>query len=350
MTEEWRRARARSRSVCLSSSAAGLSSCVSWALATAGCLLRRKYPRKSSTTLFVALLPAPSPTDTRWTKAASRSSTACAAAGQSRRMLRTRSPEIGRMPASPAPTNPSRRGRFCAASFMRAWRRQRTRGSTCGSPASRPILHNCAASRRVVVYAGARSICPDEAEAEGKASRMSRRDCIGLGPNLPRWKGPWYFRTVYASEAMRMNCSACGSANDVQARFCSGCGSELAKRPPDESRGLLQHAQKLRTNRAPTKNCASCGSGNEPKARCCSSYGTRFRDSAGRYDIFVSYRRDGGSHIATALTLLLERDSRRGEHQQVILPRADGLQLTRGPFPPFTDRPSGLTPDPMEGP
>ena len=126
-------------------------------------------------------------------------------------------------------------------------------------------------------------------------------------------------------EAPAKKCPACGAANDVDARVCSACGAVFTKRPPGGLRGLFQQvARKLRPSDTATKKCPICGSGNDSGGRCCSSCGFRFRDQAEHYDAFVSYRRDGGSHIATLLKLLLERDY----NKQVFLD-VDELQVGR---------------------
>jgi len=124
---------------------------------------------------------------------------------------------------------------------------------------------------------------------------------------------------------MLKNCRDCGAPNDVEASKCSACGSRFRSEAPSGLRGWLgQVIRPFHAGRAPAKECPICGSSNDVEARCCSSCGARFREKALTYDVFISYRRDGGSHLAALLKLLLERDYKR----QVFLD-VDELQVGR---------------------
>ncbi len=50
-----------------------------------------------------------------------------------------------------------------------------------------------------------------------------------------------------------------------------------------------------------TKKCPICGYENPIDARFCLRDGTAFKKQVESYDAFISYRRDGGSHVARAL-------------------------------------------------
>jgi hypothetical protein len=55
-----------------------------------------------------------------------------------------------------------------------------------------------------------------------------------------------------------------------------------------------------------SKKCTVCGEENKPEALFCQKCSARFKENLESYDAFISYRRDGGSHLATLLKLVLE--------------------------------------------
>ncbi len=87
---------------------------------------------------------------------------------------------------------------------------------------------------------------------------------------------------------------------------------------------LKQVARRLNWHKAERKSCAKCGSSSDAEARLCSACGARFPHQDARYDGFISYRRDGGSHVASLLQLLLERD-----HEKRFYLDVEELQVGR---------------------
>jgi len=72
------------------------------------------------------------------------------------------------------------------------------------------------------------------------------------------------------------------------------------------------------------KECSLCGSKTALEARFCPACGARFKEHVESYDAFISYRREGGSHIAALLKLLLEK-----EFNKRVFLDVDELQVGR---------------------
>src|SRR5580658_5633461 len=60
-----------------------------------------------------------------------------------------------------------------------------------------------------------------------------------------------------------------------------------------------------------SRKCNVCGADSSAEAQFCPACGAQFKEHLEFYDAFISYRRDGGSHFATMLKVVLETQYRK---------------------------------------
>ena len=81
-----------------------------------------------------------------------------------------------------------------------------------------------------------------------------------------------------------------------------------------------------------SKQCENCQKSNPADAKFCLACGSKFREDSKAYDAFISYRRETGSHIATAIQVMLESQYKKHiflDVRELQIGRFDEELLTR---------------------